>query len=557
MTNRRVALRPFLAVLLIAAMAGCKAKERARYTPGTATVVRGVNMADVKVALASRIDSAKAPSWVSAARWKRVKKLYESFGTVPLWLEADGVKERGDALLKALEEAPTHALTTDGYPLDSIKAVVQSDNVMKAATAQALADADVLLTAAYVAYASDMLMGQVDPKTVSQAWNIPARISEVDSSLIRSLQSPSMAEGLAAMAPADSSYSVLKDAYARYQALAKSGSGWTPIPAGVAVKPGGTIALTRLSLLRQRLAVEGVLSDTTQPAATTDAKYSGTLVDAVKLFQERHGLATTGILGKATLEALNVPVTERVQQIASNLERHRWLPRSLGSRYIYVNVPAFRVEAYDSGQKVLEMKVVVGAEYQGRATPVFSDSMEFVVFRPYWNVTDAIAANEIFPAINRDPGYLDRGNYEIYNDKGKRRVRQKPGGANALGMVKFMFPNDFNIYLHDTPAKALFEQADRAASHGCIRLEHPDQMAEFVLGWDNAKVRNAMDNGGDNRTVNLPKKIPVYIVYFTTYARDGQLYFADDLYGRDDDLEEQVGDSAQVKPASPPGRKGS
>ena len=554
MPNRRPIISCLL--VLLVAQTGCKAKERERYTPGTATVVRGVNMADVKVALAARIDSSKPPSWVTADRWKRVKKLYESFGTVPLWLEADGVKQRGDDLLKAIEEAPTHALTTEGYPLDSIKAVVQSDNVMKTATAQALADADVLLTAAYVAYASDMLMGQVDPKTVSQSWNIPARVSEVDSSLVRSLQSPSMAEGLAAMAPGDSSYGVLKDAYARYQTLAKSG-GWTPIPAGATVKPGGRIAPTRLSLLRQRLAVEGVLSDTAQPAATTDAKYTGTLVEAVELFQDRHGLARTGILGKATLEALNVPAAERVQQIASNLERHRWLPRSLGSKYIYVNVPAFRVEAYDSGQKVLEMKVVVGAEYQGRATPVFSDSMEFVVFRPYWNVTDAIAANEIFPAINGDPGYLDRGNYEIYSDHGKRRVRQKPGGANALGMVKFMFPNDFNIYLHDTPAKALFEQADRAASHGCIRLEKPDKMAEWVLGWDIAKVHSAMESGADNRTVNLPKKIPVYIVYFTTYARDGQLYFADDLYGRDDVLEEQVGDSAQVKPPLPPGRKGS
>src|ERR1043165_1246047 len=428
MPRRRLDLRPLLAVLLFAAMPGCKGRERQRFTPGTAAVVRGVSMADIKVALMARIDSSKAPSWVSADRWKRVKSLYGSFGTVPLWLELDGVQERGNALLAAIEEAPTHALTTEGYPLDSIKAVVNSDNVMKNATAQALADADVLLTAAYVAYASDMLIGQVDPKTVSQAWNIPARISEVDSSLIQSLQSPSMAEALAAMAPGDSSYRILKDAYGRYQTLANSG-GWTPIPTGAAVKPGGTLAPARLALLRQRLAVEGVLSDTAQPAATTGAKYGTTLVEAVKLFQERHGLATTGILGKATLEALNVPAAERVQQIASNMERHRWLPRSLGSKYIYVNVPAFRVEAYDSGQKVLEMKVVVGAEYEGRATPVFADSMEFVVFRPYWNVTDAIAAKEIFPAAERDPGYLERGNYEIYSDHGKRRVRHKPGGG--------------------------------------------------------------------------------------------------------------------------------
>ena len=534
-----------LCAVFLAGVAGCRESKREKYVPGTAAEVRGVSMGEVKAAVAARIDSGKAPSWVTPERWKRVRSLYTTFGNAPLWLEADGIKDRGGALLTAIEDASTHALTTDGYPLDSIKFVVNSDNVMKTATAQALADADVLLTAAYVAYASDMLIGQVDPKTVSQAWNIPARLSEVDSSLVQSLQNPSMADALTAMAPGDSSYAILRSAYARYQTLAKSG-GWTPIPGGAAVKPGGMLAPTRLALLRERLAVEGVLSDTAQPAATTGAKYGTTLVEAVKLFQERHGLATTGILGKATLEALNAPAAERAQQIASNLERHRWLPRSLGSKYIYVNVPAFRVEVYDSGQKVMEMKVVVGAEYQGRATPVFADSMEFVVFRPYWNVTDAIAAKEIFPAIDRDPGYLERGNYEIYSDHGQRRVRQKPGGANALGMVKFMFPNDFNIYLHDTPSKALFEQAGRAASHGCIRLEKPDAMAAWVLGWDEARVHAAME-GVDNRTVNLPKKIPVYIVYFTTYARDGQLYFADDLYGRDDVLEGQVGDSSKAR----------
>ena len=530
--------RSILAVVFLG-LSACK-QERQPYTPGTAKEVRGVSMADVKSALAVRVDSGKAPSWVAGDDWKRVKALYGAYGNVPLWLEADGVKDRGEALLKAIEEAPTHALVTTRYPLDSIRAVVESDNIVKSATAPSLAEVDVLLTAAYVAYASDMLSGQVDPKTLSQSWNIPARRSEVDSALIRTLQSPSMAEGLTAMQPQDSSYAVLKEALARYQGFAKAG-GWPAVPAGPPVKPGGSLGAARATALRSRLVVEGYLSDSTSAAG---AKYDADLFAAVKQFQERHGLASTGILGKGTVEALNVTVEDRVKEIASNLERERWLPRTLGERYIYVNVPAFRLEAYDSGQKKLEMKVVVGSEYQGRSTPVFADSMEFVVFRPYWNVTPTIAANEIIPAINRDPGYLERGNYEFYTDGGQRRVRQKPGGKNSLGLVKFMFPNDFNIYLHDTPAKSLFQQADRAASHGCIRLEHPDQLAEYVLGWDAGRVQNAMESGSDNRTVNLPKKIPVYIVYFTAYAKDGQLYFADDLYGRDDPLEEQVGDTA-------------
>jgi len=368
-------------------------------------------------------------------------------------------------------------------------------------------------------------VGQVDPKTVSQSWHIPAQMHEVDSALVRSLQNPSMQQSLAAMTPQDSSYTVLREAFARYKGIVAAG-GWP--------KVGG---VADAAALRRRLAIEGDLSDTT--ASTGDA-----MTSAIREFQERHGLAVTGRLSKATIEALNVSADERLTQIASNLERMRWLPRSLGSRYILVNVPAFRLEAYDSGQKKLEMKVVVGSENQGRSTPVFSDSMEFVVFRPYWSVPPSIAAKEFFPKYGANLPAA----YETYHEKGALRIRQHPGEKNALGLVKFLFPNDFNIYLHDTPAKALFQQTDRAASHGCNRLEHPDQLAESVLDWSNERVEQAM-HGAENRTIALERKIPVYIVYFTAYSRDGQLYFADDLYGRDEALEDQMADTVAKKSA--------
>jgi murein L,D-transpeptidase YcbB/YkuD len=254
-----------------------------------------------------------------------------------------------------------------------------------------------------------------------------------------------------------------------------------------------------------------------------------------------------------------VSAADRVKEIALNMERHRWLPRQLGSKYIYVNVPAFRLDAYDSGQKVLTMKVVVGAEYQGKVTPVFSDSMEMVVFRPYWNITPDIQASETGPKAAADPGYLARNDMEYYKDGGATRIRQKPGDKNSLGLVKFLFPNSFNIYLHDTPAKSLFAKTDRAVSHGCIRLEHPDQLGQFVLGWPVEKVRQQMESGPDNKTITLPKKIPVYIVYFTAYERDGQLYFGNDVYSRDDALDQKIdipaarpgADSAARKPAKP------
>ncbi|HYD53431.1 MAG TPA: L,D-transpeptidase family protein, partial [Gemmatimonadaceae bacterium] len=266
--------------------------------------------------------------------------------------------------------------------------------------------------------------------------------------------------------------------------------------------------------------------------------YDATLAGAVARFQERHSIGVDSMLGTETLEALNRPADYRLGQIAANLERHRWLPRSLGDRYIFVNVPAFRLVAYDSGRAALEMKVIVGQEYDGRSTPVFSDRMETVVFRPYWNVTPTIQRKEIVPKLRRDPGYLARNDMEWFRDGGERRIRQRPGERNSLGLVKFLFPNSYNIYLHDTPEDALFAKDVRAFSHGCIRLEKPDELAQWVLGWDAARVRQAMEEGADDRSITLPKKLPVYIAYFTAFTRDGQLHFGNDLYSRDEQLVE-------------------
>jgi murein L,D-transpeptidase YcbB/YkuD len=260
--------------------------------------------------------------------------------------------------------------------------------------------------------------------------------------------------------------------------------------------------------------------------------------EAVAEFQARHNITVTGSLNPETVDAMNVSPDFRAAQIAANLERYRWMPRALGDRYIMVNVPAFKVAAYDSGHKSLEMKVIVGMEYEGRATPVFADSMQYVVFRPYWNVTPTIQETEF---ANKSPEQLAAGNYEYYKDGGVTRIRQRPGPKNALGLVKFLFPNDFNIYLHDTPNDELFKKDVRAFSHGCIRLEKPDEMAAYVLGWDLDRVHQAMNGGGDNKSVTLKKKIPVYITYFTTYVGDdGKLYFGNDLYKRDNTLADKV-----------------
>lgn len=472
---------------------------------------------DVRGTLKTIVDSGAPPSWITPERWKTVRALYAQYEYAPLWLEPDGIKDRASALLEALQSAPDHALRTDAYPIDSLRKWVNAKRIDSAATAQTIANADMLLTAAYVGYASDMLIGQVDPRTVSQSWHIPARVSAVDSALFATLQDSSMADGLGEMAPADSEYVLLKSEYARYREIVAKGA-WKAVQTGMSPEE-----------LTERLVAEGY-----------EVPAEDSVLSVLAQWQTRHNLEPDGKIGRATFAALNVPAAERVKQIASNMERHRWLPRMLGQRYVYVNVPAFRLDAYDSGQRVLSMKVVVGAEYNGHATPVFSDSMRYVVFRPYWKPTQNILKSEILPKIAVDKSYLARNDMEYGLENGDRVLRQRPGPHNSLGLVKFLFPNEYNIYLHDTNQKNLFDKAARAASHGCIRLEQPNKLAEYALGWSADSVTSSMELGKNDRWVSLANKVPVYIVYFTAYARDRQLYFADDIYKRDAGLKGRV-----------------
>ena len=556
-----------LAAISLVVLSSCKSNEspkRAKYSPRSVTQVLKVPLASLQPAIAARIGREDRPAWVTPDRWARVRGVYSVFENSPLWLEADGVKDRADALLAALRSAPADGLDATAYPVSEIAALVNANRLTDTASAGTLADADVLLTSAYVAYAADMLVGQVDPRTLSQAWNIPAIPRELDSAVVRGIELADMKESLAAMAPQDPDYAALKRAYARYLKTAADG-GW-PIVTTADAAAGATALQTRLAA--ELVADDSARSDTrgadsvvtaaplaksspgsakTKTKADAPVAVAGPqLTTLLAQFQERHGLLRTGKLDKPTLAALNVSAGDRAKQIAANLERHRWLPRSLGSRYVYVNVPAFRLDAYDSGQKTLSMKVVVGAEYEGRVTPVFSDSMETVAFRPYWNIPPSIQRKEIVPKLASDPGYLSRENMEWYNDGGTRRIRQRPGDKNSLGLVKFLFPNNFNIYLHDTPAKSLFAKTDRAASHGCIRLEKPAELAQWVLGWDSARVTGLMNGADDNKQVKVSPKIPVYIVYFTAYFRDGQLFFSDDIYNRDEKLENEVAAAVPV-----------
>jgi L,D-transpeptidase YcbB len=524
------------ALIGLTAFAGCK-KERSangevsrNWMPPKQDEYMGVPAAEVQAAVTQRL-AAQPPVPATADVWKHVRQLYTSFNQQLLWLDDKGVHQpRVTALLNAIADADSDALDLTKYPLTALgNALKAVDN--KRATAQQLADADVMLSTAFVTYGENMMTGQMDPAGLGQAWHINPREPRVDSALSLSIREDDFGAALTRMRPQDPGYDSLRAELGTYRALVNTG-GWPTIPAGKQLRRGDKAPPERITALRQRLRAEGYLAGDTSNAPVFDRNLAAAIAD----YQARHSIGVDSMLGTETLESLNEPADYRLAQIAANLERYRWLPRDLGQRYILVNVPQFYLRAYDSGQKALEMKVIVGKEYEDKATPVFSDSMEYVVFRPYWNVTPDIAAKEIFP---KGPDYIASQNMEVYSDHGRQAVRQRPGDKNALGLVKFLFPNDFNIYLHDTPNHELFNKDVRAFSHGCIRVEKPDELAEWVLGWDAGKVEAAM-HGQDNRQITLPKKIPVYIVYFTAFVQDGHINFGNDLYDRDNQLVQQM-----------------
>ena len=520
------------------------------WTPGGLTRVRNIPVATLQQAIQSRVTTGKRPKGLDEGDWKRVLKLYEYYQHVPLWLEEDADSERADQLVDALATVHEHGLVGNAYPLEELRAALAPIDKNRRPRPEQLAEADVLLTSIYVALGEDLLTGQIDPAKVSPDWRIRQSTADVDSLLARTLRGSPLARAIELMRPQDEQYRALREQLRRYREIAAAG-GWKRVPDGPKLRPGDTAQVERLVALRERLAAEEFI-DRGDIAADSAGRavYEGDLAGAVAAFQRRHGIVVDSILGPGTLASLNLSAQYRAGQIMANLERYRWMPRSLGDRYIYVNVPAFHLDAYEDGKPVLSMKVIVGQDYADQATPAFADLMTYLEFAPYWNVPEKIAEEELWPKINADPSYLEEHDYEIVNDRGEPRIRQRPGEKNALGTVKFIFPNDLNIYLHDTPERSLFQRDVRAFSHGCIRVEKPLELAKYALtgtpGWTEDRIERA--TAGPNRQVVLKRKIPVYIVYFTAYVRDGELWFANDLYERDSELVKLVERSAIPSP---------
>lgn len=546
--------RAFALLLAVACSRGAEPKDEPRATRETAD-------SELLEALDFALASESAPEGLDGDSWPGVRLLYGEAGSAaPLWLDADGqVSGRARVLVSAVDEAPLHALRSQGWPVAGAVAALEEARGRRA-SAEARAGAELALSALYVAYASDMVIGRTDPRELDVAWYIdPGRV-DLDSVLAATASSDDLSSALRALAPDEDGYRALLDAHVHYREIAAAG-GWPRLPDGGVITPGDTGDF--VSVLRERLATEGFISS--REARDDDATFGETLVAAVMDFQRRHGLAEDSLVGPETRAALDHTAERRAAQIAANLERYRWMPSRLGDRYIMVNVPEFRLEAFDHGERVLDMRVVVGSELADSRTPAFADSMSYLEFAPYWNVPENIAESEILPQLLEDPDYLERNEYEIVTswdedgeviplselsiydilpDSFQYFVRQRPGPLNALGRVKFMFPNQFSIYLHDTPAHDLFDRRVRAYSHGCVRVQHPDQLAEWVLQghpeWSVAQIAEAMESE-ERLRVDLPQKVPVYLLYLTAFDRDGELQFRNDLYDRDAELIEALG----------------
>lgn len=466
-----------------------------------------------------------------------LRTLYEDRGWRALWTDDDGLTRRGRALRDALAAAGRHGLDPARY------AVPESldDGAMELALSRAagrlgqdLRDG-VLDTqhADHVAYAAD-----TDMATVLR--------------LVAYAASPD--EALAGPATHSPLYGDLVKALARYRSVAAAG-GWPQVPDGPTIEIGEADPVV-IPALRRRLLISGDLG--LEQADDLDAAPFDLSMDtALRRFQERHGLAVDGVLGPRTRAALNVPVEDRIRAILLNLDRLRWMPDDLGARHIMVNIAGFEVMVFEDGRPTLRSPVVVGKD--DRQTPAFSDVAEHVVFNPYWNVPQSIAVEEIAPRAAADPDHIFRQNMEVLTSDGTAinpwfvdwqaaaqgampyRLRQRPGSGNALGKIKILFPNDFAVYLHDTPAKSLFNRRVRAFSHGCVRVQKPFDLAAAVLGWPVEEVLEKV-RSQDRAWVNVESPMPVHVAYLTAWVDpdSGAMQFRDDIYGRDADLWPQV-----------------
>jgi murein L,D-transpeptidase YcbB/YkuD len=404
----------------------------------------------------------------------------------------------------------------------------------KAVNAKPNISTELMLTAQYFVFSKLAFQGMSDSTSKAVNWFLPRKKIAYDDYLDTLLKQKGKSES-SLSEPVYRQYGLLKNFLAKYRAL-DAKEKWTAIPSAKGIKPGDSSAvITKIKIRLFKL--EDFKGD------TTSNLFDDGLKDALKAFQQRYGLAVDGLPGPGTIAEMNVPLKTRIRQIMVNMERCRWLPVSLSTDYLAVNIPEFKLHVYHADSLLWSCNVVVGQKVH--QTVIFYGQMQYVVFSPYWNLPESIVRNEVLPALHHNRNYINEHNMIITGkENGLPVIKQKPGPANSLGLVKFLFPNSYSIYLHDTPSRSLFGESSRAFSHGCIRVGEPAKLASFLLKYDTtwtaARINKAMHLGKE-QTITLKQKVPVFIAYFTAFTdRDNKLNFRKDIYGRDEQLASMI-----------------
>jgi L,D-transpeptidase YcbB len=491
---------------------------------------------------------------------------YERRGYQPAWTDNRGPLSQTKALLNVIRHADREGLKPEDYHLGKINAILsefyQTPKWRKQNNLRQLVDLDLLLTDAFLIYGSHLLAGRVNPERMDSQWFANRREADLAQLLEDALRSNQIEEVLAGLLPAYADYMLLRDTLAVYREFSETGV-WPIVPAGSKLRQGDRNE--RIHLLRLRLSAEGFLKS----AATDDKRlFDNNLEQALKRFQMQNGLEPDGILDAQTLQTINISADQRIRQIVVNMERWRWLPQDLGDRYILVNIAGFNLDVVEQETLVLNMRVVAGKPY--RQTPVFSDKITHLVINPYWRVPATIAEQDILPKQKKDPSFLVNHKIRVFEgwESNAREINpsiidwntvtatnlayrfiQDPGPQNELGRIKFMFPNQFDVYLHDTPSKGLFAKTRRDFSSGCIRIEKPVELATYLLtnhpDWPAEKIRSIL-SGSDftAQTVVLSEPVNIHILYWTVWVgEDDHIHFGPDIYGRDTALDDAMNES--------------
>jgi len=486
-----------------------------------------------------------------------IPRFYAEEGYRLVWSGPDGTFPLAEPLLLAIRAGEAEGLSATVYHLDAITTLLARIRAAGEANTRldgdSLAGLDLLLTDAFLLHASHRLAGRVDPETLQANWVAFSPEADLAAILRRALASGRVRETLESLDPVHPDYRRLRQALRELREIMARGE-WPLIPVGPNLESG--MVDERVPLLRARLIAGGDL----EAGAGDSEEFDAPLAEAVRRFQARHGLGIDGVVGLLTRAELNVSARKRAEQIEVNLERRRWLFNAIPEdRYILINIAGYRMTVHEGLATVLEKKVVVGASY--RHTPLFSERMQYIDINPFWNIPPTIAVRDILPNIRKDPGYLSREKIRVFSnwrDDAREldassidwtkvgpghfpyKLRQDPGPRNSLGRIKFIFPNRFSVYLHDTPHRELFDKPTRDFSSGCIRVEAPLVLAAYLLqdtpSW-NLETLTAAVASGRQQVIPLDRPIPVHIQYWTAWVdEDNAMQFRYDIYKRDEEL---------------------